>query len=666
MKKKITRACAVVMALAMIACLCAGTAFASSVGDPDGDGSDNEAIVLGFYNKEEAAPRYATYVDEDLIGITLTDDVSWHNGAIYMTEGEYTISGSTIIMDSDADGSDTNDFSGLGAAVMAINSGVVLTIEDTTIETTGVAKLALFTDNGAVSIVKNSSLTANGGTLYDGYYSTADQSMMVTPPWVLGLGGTSSEVNARTTNLMGDNSVAVYVDSTFYAAGWGALSMDSGSTMNMVVINSDVTVGSSGYGAYAISYSTENYYGTNMDVTTYGVIMTGAEATFQSYTEGENISVVQYSGETDEYGIATNGTEIFTIASEEASGTVTSSIDSDNFGFMFHSNGTTETNIVNVLDGTSVTSGDAIFLIKKVNAIINVDSADLTSGTGVLLQIIDNDDDYVGVNGDVVWGMEDGYGHTVGSHTPTFNTTFSEEDGYSNEWIADTAAAALYEAGSYDTSTSWTADFTLTNTTVDGDIWNSSGYVGSNPATILSVTLGEGADLTGVISAGAFSHTSKYAEVGNGDWTNASVLGHVTNIVNSNGVNTVNVTMTDDAVWTVDAESYIDSLDITGSAVVTIAEGATLTVGDTTYEAGTITASGYTAAGTVVEEATEAAVDTDTTDSAGTTTDTADTTTSDSTAAEVGDSSNMVLWIVIAALAACTGTAVVIRKKVND
>ena len=39
--------------------------------------------------------------------------------------------------------------------------------------------------------------------------STADQALMVAPPWVLGLGGNAEEpCNARTTNLMGNYSVA--------------------------------------------------------------------------------------------------------------------------------------------------------------------------------------------------------------------------------------------------------------------------------------------------------------------------------------------------------------------------------------------------------------------------------------------------------------------------
>ena len=659
MKKKIKSILALIMALAMVMGLCASTAFADDeAADESSDMSEMEGMEEmgegGGMPGGNSAPSYvyATYIDESLDGITLSDDVSYHNGIVYETAGEYTLSNSTIYMLSDADGSDTTDFTGLGAAVMATGTGVVLTIENTYIETSGVAKPALITLDGAVSIVKSSTLISNGGVIYDGYYSTADTSMMVSPPWVLGLGGDEDDgVNARTTNILGNYTVAVYIDSTFQASGWGALSVDTGDSPNLVVINCDVSVLNSGYGAYAINYGGEEYYGVNMDVTTYGVIMTGARVTFQSYTEGQTVDVIQYEGDYDDYHLVTGGSVITTVSSEEAQGTVYSVIDSENFGFMFHSNASSGYNEVNLYDGTQVTTGDAVFLIKKICAVINVDDSTLESGTGVILQIIDNDDDYVGTISDIEWGMDDDYGHSYGDHTPTFNLTFTEEEGYSNEWIADTSAAASYEAGTYDETTSWTAEFTLTNSTVTGDIWNSSGYVGSNPATVLSVTLGEGADLTGQISAGAFSHTSKYAEVGDGDWSQADVLGHVTNIVNSNGVNTVNVTLTDDAVWTVTGDGIIDTLSVTGSASVVISEGATLTVGDVTYEAGTITETGYTEA--AAEAETEADAETAETE------DTDD-------AAEVGDSSNMVLWMMLAAFALCGGSIAVIRRKCHN
>ncbi len=534
-----------------------------------------------FTGTKLAYPRYAHFVNEDASG-EISDNVSWHNGAIYFEPGAYSVSGASFEMNTAADGSDTNDFSGLGAAVLATGKGVQVEISDSNIETTGVAKLALFTDGGAVSIVKNSTLTSNSGTIYDGYMSTADQALMVAPPWVLGLGGPLC--NARTTNIMGDYSTAAYIDSTFNAAGWGALSTDSGTNMNMLVINTTVNVEDSGYGAYTIGETTEDYYGVTEDVSTYVNIMTGGVATYQSYVGGTDIDLVQFDGETNEYGHGQGGNVVATVRSDavKAGEVVNSVLNSDEFGFMCHANGPSGYNVVNLLEGTEVNTGDAIFLVKKVNSVFNVDKAVLNSGTGVLLQLIDNDDDYVGLDFSAQWGEDNGYGHSYGSHMPTFNSTFHEEAGYSNSFAVNTTDAA----------DNWTSELNLTGTTVTGDVWNSTGYVGSNPATTLTVNLGEGADLTGVISAGAFSHTTKDAKVGDGDWSEAIVLGHVTNIVCSNGKNLVNVALSGDAVWTVRADSMIDSLDVADSAKVVVPAGVTLTVGADTYTGTTITAQG--------------------------------------------------------------------------
>ncbi|MBQ9032242.1 MAG: hypothetical protein IJ106_12430 [Parasporobacterium sp.] len=543
------------------------------------DGSALEPIVTtSFAGTILAYPRYATYVNEDAAE-AIVDDVAWHNGAVYSEAGEWNVT-ADITMDTTADGSDTNDFSGLGAAVLAEGQGTVVNITDANIETTGVAKLALFTDGGAVSIVKNSTLTSNSGTIYEGYMSTADQAVMVAPPWVLGLGG--PKCNARTTNIMGDYSVAAYIDSTFNAGGWGALSTDSGTNMHMVVVNTTVNVEDSGYGAYTIGNSTEDYYGVTENVSTYANIMTGGVSTYQSYTGGQEIEVVQFNGEQDEYSHGAGGDVVATVKSDAvADGEVVNSvINSENFGFMCHANGADGMNIVNVLDGTEVNAQDAIFLVKKINSIFNVDNAVLNSANGVLLQIIDNDDDYVGLDMETQWGTDDGYGHFYGIHMPNFNSTFHEAEGYANEF-------AVNETPVED---NWTSELNITNTTVAGDVWNATGYVGSNPATTLTVNLGENADLTGVISAGAFSHTVKDAKVNDGDWSEASALGHVTDIVNSNGKNIVNVALAANAVWTVAGDSVIDALTIEGDAQVVIPDGVTLTVGGEEYTGATLTA----------------------------------------------------------------------------
>ena len=606
MSRSIKRAFSLVLCLVLVLSL---GAFGVSAAEEDG--SALEPIVYGSFGGADtvngkAAPRYASVLNKDVTE-AISDDVAWHNGAVFSEAGAYTVS-ADVTMNSAADGSDTNDFSGLGAALMATGKGVTVTVEDATVETTGVAKLALFTDAGALSLIKNSTLISNSGTIYEGYMSTADQIMMVAPPWVLGLGG--AKTNARTTNIMGDYSTSAYVDSTVKAGGWGALSTDSGSNMHLVVVNTEVDVEDSGYGAYTIGESTEDYYGVQENVSTYANIMTGGVATYQSYTGGQEIEVVQYNGEKDEYGFGKGGDVVATVKSDKvAEGEVVPSvIKSENFGFMCHANGSDGYNIVNLLDGTTVESGNATFLVKKINSIFNVDKATIKSADGVLLQIIDNDDDYVGLDFTANWGMEDGYGHSVGGHIPTFNSVFHEEAGYSNEWTKAEPAEGGMPGGDMPGAPEggmpggpggmpamaapeyYTSELNLTNTAVTGDVWNSTGYVGSNPATRLTVNLGEGADLTGVISAGAFSHDTKDATVGNGNWDAASVLGHVSNVVNSNGDNQVAVSLTDDAVWTVKADSLIDSLSVKGSAKVVVPAGVTLTVGGKTYTDTTIEA----------------------------------------------------------------------------
>ena len=55
------------------------------------------------------------------------------------------------------------------------------------------------------------------------------------------------------------------------------------------------------------------------------------------------------------------------------------------------------------------------------------------------------------------------------------------------------------------------------------------------------------------------------------------------NLVNDNGANAVNITLTDDAVWQVTGTSLISSLTLQDQAQVVIPEGVVLTVNGTAY-----------------------------------------------------------------------------------
>ena len=60
-------------------------------------------------------------------------------------------------------------------------------------------------------------------------------------------------------------------------------------------------------------------------------------------------------------------------------------------------------------------------------------------------------------------------------------------------------------------------------------------------------------------------------------------IGQVANLVNDNGGNAVNVTLTGDAVWNVTGTSLIASLTIEEDARVIVPDGITLTVNGTEY-----------------------------------------------------------------------------------
>ena len=117
---------------------------------------------------------------------TLTDSESGHNGII-VVDAPYTITGAEITMLTDADGSDTCDFSGKGSAIAAIGSDANVTISDSTIHTAGVATMPVFADDGATVTIQSSVIQSDGGTLHSAYLNTPDQALMVAPPWILGI-----------------------------------------------------------------------------------------------------------------------------------------------------------------------------------------------------------------------------------------------------------------------------------------------------------------------------------------------------------------------------------------------------------------------------------------------------------------------------------------------
>ena len=535
-----------------------------------------------------------TYDDDSAENIVINDSESGHNG-ILVYNTDYTVSGAEITMLTEADGTDTCDFSGKGTAIAAFGSDANVTVTDSTIHTSGVATMPIFADDGATVTVRSSVLRSDGGTLSGDYLNTPSQTLMVAPPWILGIMG-----NSRCSNMMGTNTTTNVIDSETSAGAWAVLSTDAGNNMALNIYNSSLTLNNadesaaaalqaeggqisetldnpytvnygSGYGTYVIGNAAETFAGAQVNVGTYATIFTGGSAVYTSLEAGKTYELKNSAGET--------------TATYEATENKVTEIHSDTFAFMAHQ----DRNSIAVENGTVVDSGYATFLVKTGSSsqtlTATVDNAVITNG-GVLIQVMDNDD---ATNGGMM-STDDPLNTNGGSQN--FKPYHTEEAGF------DTSEAS---------SDSTVQQFTFTNGSYTGNIYNASGSDGLN-GNALNVTFGAGSQYSGAIASTSAIHVTYDGSVmvkENGGYAfdnaeeaasfaaqyqNTSFtineywsIGQVANLVNSNGANAINIILTDDAIWNVTGTSLITSLSISGNAKVIIPAGVTLTVGDTVY-----------------------------------------------------------------------------------
>ncbi|KAH3743912.1 hypothetical protein Pelo_14703 [Pelomyxa schiedti] len=527
------------------------------------DDRDDYAYRPGYYIDSTGGVQDYSVFDVDDIGTTfkMHSEFSGFNSIMLNSVTSYTIEDSVIEDVTDADGKDTCDFSGLGAAV-AVFGGTKLTIFNTTIYVQGVSKLGVMVDSACEVTIESSKVTSYGGTLYSDYQNMAWPAYMVSPPWVLGIMGTS-----RCTSLYGNYATMHVIDSDMAAAQWAVLSTDSCSKPMLNVVNSKIShlgadyplqqpnsdgtvlyqtpnpyTNRSGYGTYIIGDAKMYWYGVTADVGTYMGIFTGGTSTWTSLTAGETYTLY------DAYGSASR-----TYTATESKVTT---INSDTFGFMAHQ-GSSNTAVIE--KGTVVNSGWTGILVKTgCSASFSVTSGSvITPGNGILLQVLDNDDTTTGV---------------ADPSTTTFNTNHTEAAG----WPTATS-----------TGSSNTVSLTLDDVTLSGDIYNGAGYYGQQAPT-LKVTLSTGATLNAAIAATATIHVTYEGNVAisqakvkaSEDWlayqntfftiSEYFDLGQVANKLYYNTHNKVAVTVNSGCTWVVTAESLLTSLTNKGTIYGTI------------------------------------------------------------------------------------------------
>ncbi len=487
---------------------------------------------------------------EDVELVSRSDDFS----ALIVDGGRYALRRAKLSMPTKSDGKNVCDFAGLGSAVAAFNGGRV-ELEDCEIVTEGVAKCMVYADNAADAVIKNCRMEARGGTLYDGYVNNADFNYMVAPPWVLGITG-----NARGTNIMGDKTSMVIVDSDVKARNWGVLSTDNGEGNLLAVIDSSLTVTGgeedkmnpyfkrfgSGYGTYILGCD-EDFRGVEINAGTYVGIARDGNAVYRS-SRGRMQVLSARSGETLYVG--------------EGKGNI-SRLRSDAFGIMAHGNAE-----LTLTDGTVMDTENASFLLKSGGVHIRADGgARLAPRDGVLLQIIDDDDMTVGMD----------FHGPIGQR---FNTTFDEKAGWPSENGQITSQMPppdpskmpppppMPEGEEPPEPPRFDVSFTLADTALAGNVYNGSGYYGQR-AKELAVTLEAGAVLTGCISATETIHVDENGKQ-NTHFTSGEYwyLGHVANRPFFHGDNTVSVVLEAGSVWNVEGEGVISSLTVKSGAAL--------------------------------------------------------------------------------------------------
>lgn len=510
---------------------------------------DSGDIYVGAYIRDGEVNAMSALNITDASSIVF-DTVAVGPGytALYATgeKTNVTVTGKVNITD-DTDGQIVSDFTGTGAVIVA-EDGATVTVDGMDIYTDGFERDAFITDDEADLIVKASTVVCMGADplteAYPEYINSANQAIMLSPPWVLGIQG-----GVRCANILGDYSSLTVIDSKVSAGGWAVLSTDDCTEPVMNVVDSELVILTeaeggmssgdfeysdkygSGYGTYSIGYATENFYGVTVKGATYATILRSGYLNFMS-SKG-TIELKNAKG------------EVIYTGEGKGNPTVLNTV----FGVLTHSG---EDAVVYSKDGTVFNTEEAVFLYKTSGtATFNVDDTVINSASKVILQMMDDDDESVGAD--------------FSSGSPAFNTSFHEEAG----WPSENGSVSGKVGGDK-------AVLNLTNGTYEGDAYNGTGYYGQG-ADNMYVTVGEGAVLKGVVALTETQHKVK-------DFTinEYYYLGQVENRLYWNGISVAEVTVKAGGQWDVTGDSLITKLVVEEGAVVhgtvTVNEDGTLTV----------------------------------------------------------------------------------------
>jgi len=501
----------------------------------DADGINEDLSVLSAVVGQ--VPTASSLED-----FTISSTGECFNG-IYVAGGSYTIDNVKINLD----GNGRCDFVGDGAAVMGTGTDTTLVLNNINIVNQGVVRTGVIAGDGSNVIVKNSSIYTKNGTFPADYVQTVYPLYMRSVPWMLGIDGS---YNVRATNVLGANTKATYINSSITSDGWGVLSTDSGSNQTLSAINCTISIpsGNEGYGTYADGNPSEYLYGCVFNVGSYAVISNNGYIYFDD-SSADNVAALNTS-----IPLGLTAEELAAISPQPTI------INSDRFGVMWHSSGGT----VDVAGGTEINTTETTFLAKSSKAItITIDGsngAKIKPENGIILQVMDDDDP----------GMASDMTNTATYTDPYYGTT-------------DTPTA---DTSFYLTSTTDAAALNLSNITLTGDCYNSTGWTSSSTTKQNMVVTLDNANLTGIISSTEAHH--RVATISSSEYKE---LGEVTNTPRAAINNGAIVILNSGSTWTVTNTSYLTSLTVDSDSAITAPDGYSISMTvdgtDTSIVAGT-------------------------------------------------------------------------------
>ncbi len=458
--------------------------------------------LTGHPGLETDTPITIGTVAEDRQDISLREAVDGDSyTAVYAVgpQADVRVSGTAALKDT-AMGANACFPSGRGAALVA-HDGAVLTVEDAQITTDGVSRAGLMVSDGACATLQDASFTvlgrdplAGGG---EGYTNTPDADTAIAPPWPLGING-----GDRAVGLTGDSPSLSVVRSDLTAMGWGLISADA-KNASVTAVDSELTLLSSakggldsgwdmlgykksdygsGYGAYLSGGASQYFYGSSVRGATYGAVLDSAGEVYYGSSDG---TVLLYDGPNLVGSVQGQGqpSDVRSV-----------------FGFLVTGDGAQN---VTVEAGTGIHTAEAAVLYKNGNSVFTFDNARLSSDSGVLLQMMDDDaDDRIGLlsghygyspvyderdtgGGPSYPGADDGDEEDIGQDAPAVTPASASplpDPEPPAEQMSRQQASVCYANGLY-----------------AGSLFNGTGYYGQ-PGDDLAVTIGSGAVLHGDVS----------------------------------------------------------------------------------------------------------------------------------------------------------------------